>query len=329
MFDLVLPVKAVLVGGLIAAVVMPLAAWGSPRPWRRSVCWSWAIGAGVLAASGATDQWPHWPALEDRARFLTLLVPLCLVVETLAATLRSQSAAWIMRLGLASVVAPILLHNTVYLADLNGPNSAEWSAAQATMVLCGLAALLVLVWVMLSGLQSRTSTRAVLWVLVLDALATAVTVMLSGYYGAGLLGLGLAGALAGATLASYIAGARPASYIAGARPASYIARPQSPNGGSLGMSLIGIFAVLLVGRFFGTLPTGLAACLLLAPLLAWIVELPRLRRLAPGWRGAGRLASVAVPLIVVVILAQRKFAAASMAHSGFSEPSAIRDQLEK
>jgi hypothetical protein len=320
MFDAALPAMAMLVGGLVAAVVLALTAWGSPRAWRGNVCWSWAIGAGVLAASGATDQWPHWPALEDRARFLTLLVPLCLVVETVAATLRSGRAAWIMRLGLASVVAPILLHNTVYLADLNGPNSAEWSAAQATMVLCGLAALLVLVWAMLSGLQSRTSTRAVLWVLVLDALATAVTVMLSGYYGAGLLGLGLAGALAGATLASYIAGARPASYIA---------RPQSPGSGSLGMSLIGIFAVLLVGRFFGALPTGLAACLLLAPLLAWIVELPRLRALAPGWRGAGRLASVALPLIVVVILAQRKFAAASMAHSGFSEPSAIRDQLEK
>jgi hypothetical protein len=311
MFDMVLPAKAVLVGGLIAAVVMLLAAWREPRPWRRSVCWSWAIGAGVLAASGATDQWPHWPALEDRARFLTLLLPLTLAVETVAATLRSSSAAWIVRLGLAALVAPILLHNTVYLADLNGPNSAEWSPAQATIVLCGLAALLALVWGMLSGLQSRTSTRDVLWALLLDALATAITVMLSGYYGGGLLGLGLAGALIGATLASYVA------------------RPQSPSSGSLGMSVIGIFAVLLVGRFFGTLPTGLAACLLFAPLLAWTVELPRLRTLAPGWRGAGRLACVAVPLIVVVILAQRTFTATSVAGTRSSEPNAIRDRLEK
>jgi hypothetical protein len=233
------------------------------------------------------------------------------MVETLAATMRSGGAAWIVRLGLTAVVAPILLHNSVYLADLNGRNSAEWSPSQATIVLCGLAALLALVWAMLSGLQSRTSTSAVLWVLVLDALATAVTVMLSGYYRGGLLGLGLAAALAGATLASYIA------------------QPQSPTSGSLGMSVIGIFAVVLVGRFFGTLSTGLAACLLLAPLLAWTVELPRLRRLAPGWRGTGRLACVAVPLIVVVMIAQRKFTAASTARSRPSEPSAIRDLIEK
>ena len=45
------------------------------------------------------------------------------------------------------------------------------------------------------------------------------------------------------------------------------------------MSVIGIFSVVLLGRFFGTLSTGLAACLLLAPLLAWTVELPRLRTL--------------------------------------------------
>jgi hypothetical protein len=309
--DIVLLAKAALVGALAGAAVMRLAVWGAPSPWRRSACWSWAIGAGVLAASGAADQWPHWPAIEDRARFLTLLVPLTLVVETLAATLSSRGVAWIVRLGLAAVVAPILIHDTVYLADLNGPNSAEWSTAQATLVLCGLAALLALVWAMLSWLQSRTSTPAVLWVLVLDALATAGTVMLSGYYRGGLLGLGLAGAIAGATLASGMA------------------QPQSGTSGSLGMSVIGIFAVVLVGRFFGTLSTGLATSLLLAPLLAWTVELPWLRTLAPGWRSAGRLACVAVPLIVVVIVAQRKFTAASTARSRPSEPSAIHELIEK
>ncbi len=201
MLDVVLLARVVLVGALAAAAVMRLAAWGAPRPWRLGASWSWAIGAGVLAASGAADLWPHWPPLEDRARFLTLLVPLTCAVETLAATLRSLGVAWIVRLGLTAVVAPILLHDSVYLADLNGPGSAEWSPSQATAVLCGLAALLALVWTMLTGLQSRTSTPVVLWVLFLDALAAAVTVMLSGYYRGGLLGLGLAAALAGAALA--------------------------------------------------------------------------------------------------------------------------------
>ena len=311
MLDLVLLAKALLIGGLIAAAVMLLATWGAPRPWRRSACWSWAIGAGVLAASGAIDQWPHWPALEDRARFLTVLVPLILVVETVTATMRSTRVVWIVRLALAAVVAPIVLHNTVYLAELKGRNTAEWPHSQVTIVLCGLAALLTLVWGMLSWLQSRTSTPAVLWVLFLDALATALTVMLSGYYRGGLMGLGLAGALAGATLASYIA------------------QPQSRTSGNLGMCVIGIFAVVLMGRFFGTLSTGLAACLLLSPLLAWTAQLPRMRTLAPGWRGTGRLACVVVPLIVVVFVAQRKFTAASTARSRPSEPTAIWDLIEK
>jgi hypothetical protein len=95
MFDIVVLAKVLLIGSLTAASVMRLAAWGVPRPWRRDACWTWAIGAGVLAASGAADQWPNWPALEDRARFLTLVVPLTLVVETLAATMRSGGVAWI------------------------------------------------------------------------------------------------------------------------------------------------------------------------------------------------------------------------------------------
>src|SRR3990172_5584237 len=125
MLDVALLTEAVLVGALTAAVAMLLAAWAAPRAWRSGACWTWAIGAGVLAASGATDQWPHWPPLEDRARFLTLLVPLTIVVETLAATMRSGRGAWFVRLGLTAVVAPILLHNSVYLAVLNGRSSAE------------------------------------------------------------------------------------------------------------------------------------------------------------------------------------------------------------
>ena len=149
--------------------------------------------------------------------------------------------------ALAIVVAPILLHNSVYLADLNGRDSAEWSTASTTIVLGGLAAVLTLWWAMLSGLESRTSTPTVMWVLALDALAAAATVMLSGYYRAGLLGLGLAAALAGATLASYLA------------------RPRSTSSGSLGMGVIGIFSVVIIGVFFGSLTSGQMACLLLAP----------------------------------------------------------------
>jgi hypothetical protein len=311
MLDVLLLAKVMLVGGLTAAAVMLFASWRAPSSWQFSACWNWAIGAGVLAASGATDQWPHWPPLEDRARFLTLLVPLTLVVDTLASAVRSRRAAWIMRGGLAAGVAPILLHNSVYLADLSGPNSAEWSSTQATIILGGLAALLTLWWAFINARQSHASTPIVVLVLALDAFAAAATVMLSGYYRAGLLGLGLTAAIAGATLTSYAA------------------RPPSAFHGSLGMGVVGIFSVALMGRFFGTLATGLAACLLLAPVLAWTVDLPRLRVLSPAWRNTMRLACVAVPLIVAVVVAQRKFTAASTARSRTPLPNVTQDLIEK
>jgi hypothetical protein len=94
------------------------------------------------------------------------------------------------------------------------------------------------------------------------------------------------------------------------------------------MGVIGIFSIVLVGRFFGALPTSLAAGLVLAPLLAWAVELRRLRQLAPWCRSVARLACVAIPLVIVVIAAQRKFTAASAAHSTRSAPAAMHDSAD-
>ncbi|HVU87312.1 MAG TPA: hypothetical protein VHD36_08320 [Pirellulales bacterium] len=294
MFDILVLAEAILVGALTAAAVMRLIAYRARREGAR---WSWAIGAGVLAASGVTDQWPHWPPVEDRARFLTLQVPLTIVVESLAAATRSRRMAWLLRFALAAIAAPILLHNSVYLTVLDGRDAAEWSPVEATTILAGLAAMAVLIWAALTALAARTSTLAVYSVLILDAYAAAVTVMLSGYFMGGLLGLGLAGAMTGAAMAAYNRA------------------PLPPVPGSLGMGVIGIFAVVVVGLFFGNLSTALAGCLLLAPLLAWAVELPRLSAFAPRWRGVQRLAWVGVPLIVALTIAERKFAAAFAAHS--------------
>lgn len=291
-------VTAVLAGALAAAVVFLLFALMAPRRWQAIAPWNWAVGAGVLVASGVTGEWPHWPPLEDRARFLTLVVPLTLVIESLAAVLRSQRAAWVLRLVLAASVAPILLHDSVYLVAADGREVAEWTAAQATAILCGLAAALILLWALLGMLQHRTSAAAVQVVLALDALATAVTVMLSGYFGAGLLGLGLFGAIAGSALASSLK------------------QQDSPRHDSLAMSVLGTFAVVLMGRFFGALPNGLAAGLLLAPLAAWISELPWLRTFMPRWQSVLRLACVAAALLLIVVLAIQNFRSAASAKRG-------------
>jgi len=300
MVDPVLLAKAVMIGGLVAGVVLACTA----RFKTLGASWSWAIAAGVLAASGATDQWPHWPPLEDRARFLTLLIPLTLLVETWGASPRGTRSGWMMRTALAAITAPILLHGSVYVSDHSGPGSAEWPASQALGIFSVLAALLLLVWASLCKLQARTSTRSVVGLLAVDALAAAVTVMLSGYYRVGMLGLGLCGALVGTWLAARWGQA------------------SASDDGSLGMGVVGVFAVVVLGRFFGTLSNPLAACLLLMPLMGWLPELPRLRQLQPHWRHALRWACVVIPLLAVVIVAQRKFIAASTARPR-SQPSAV------
>ena len=133
--------------------------------------------------------------------------------------------------------------------------------------------------------------------------------MLSGYLTGGQIGIPLAGALAGVTAASFLT-----------------APPPNANW-PLGVCVIGLFGVLLLGRFFGTLATPAAVCLLAAPLLIWILEVPRLRKRGPGFRDVCALVLVAIPLAVVVATAQKQFAEDSAATSSSAEPS-LQDYLE-
>ena len=157
MVDDVLLGATLLAGAATAAAVMLMASRGAP-PWRQNVRWSWAIAAGVLVSSGIGDQWPHWPPLEDRARFLTLLVPAIALVETLAARTRSAATAWTLRFCLAAIVAPTLLCDTTYLVSHDG-RPAEWSPAHAVAIFAGLTVLLGATWALVDRLQARRRAR--------------------------------------------------------------------------------------------------------------------------------------------------------------------------
>src|SRR4029079_5257361 len=128
------------------------------------------------------------------------------------------------------------------------------------------AVMLSSVWALLAGLQGRPSVAALSPVLVLTALASGLAVMLCGYYGGGLFALPIAGAIAGVALASYFFPKQPA------------------ENSCLGIRIIGIFTIRFIGRFYGSLPTGLSLCLLFAPLLVWAGELPWFHKLSPAFR---------------------------------------------
>jgi hypothetical protein len=289
--DYPLMAAALLVSAVTAAVVLLVVARLGPR-----IAWILGLGAGIYAGCAVLGMTPRWPIPEDRDRFLVVLLPLTLAVEFMAVN-RPRWLAPSLRLTLAASAAPILLYNSVYLVDLAGPHSAEWPPLLAAVILFGLAAVLAALWALLSLLQSRAADRPASTALAMTTLAAAVTVMLSGYYQGGLMGMPLAGAGIGATLASFLP-----------------ARPNTCY--PPGVGVISLFTLLLIGRFFGALPTDLALCLLFAPLLAWIPEAPGLRRLRPSLRGAMRLVLVAVPLVVVVAKALARFNEASAAPFG-------------
>jgi len=278
---------AAMVAGLaLLAFVRP----GNPPPWRVAAGWIAALGGGIYCGCGLLGEWARWPPLEDRDRFLVILLPLALAVEFAAMLLPTRRwIAWMLRIAVAAAAAPILLYNSSYLADLAGPNSAEWNRAEAALMLGLSAVLLAAIWGLLAVLQARTSDRGLSLVLVFTALASGATVMLCGYFRGGQFALPIAGVVAGVTLAS-------------------CALPQQQAGNPcLGVSMISIFSVTFIGRFYGSLPTSAAIGLLFAPLLLWIAEIPGLRKLSPAARAAIGIAAVLAALVLIVAWAQIRF----------------------
>ena len=185
-------------------------------------------------------------------------------------------------------MAPVLLHGTVYLSDQNGPGTAEWSRIQAVLILGGLAALLGTVWWLLALLSSRAPGVSPAVCLAITSASAAIAVMLSGYITGGQDGLTLAAALAGAALTVFTL--------------KWSSRGRLP----LGVAVVGLYSLLLIGRFFGELSSAHAILLFASPLLAWIPELPIVNRL-PRWaRTLARAVLVGLAVSAILVDVGRK-----------------------
>jgi hypothetical protein len=75
----------------------------------------------------------------------------------------------------------------------------------------------------------------------------------------------------------------------------------------VGPVIVGLFSLLVTGHFFGKLTMAHAFLLFAAPLLAWLPEMPYVRRLPSGLRGLARVLLVAGLVGAVLIQAQRTF----------------------
>jgi hypothetical protein len=91
--------------------------------------------------------------------------------------------------------------------------------------------------------------------------------------------------------------------LAGCTAASlFLYRPPRSDGW-LGPGIVGLFGVLVVGRFFSNLSTIHALVLFFAPLLGWVPELPYLCRIRRAVRGLVRLTFIAIPVLVAALRA--------------------------
>jgi hypothetical protein len=297
--------------GLAAAVLLALAwPWRAPSPAALAVGAAVGVGGGFLLGVLRIGVWPHWPPREDIDRFLLLLLPIVVVVEIIAAVPPlPRYAPWILRALVAIGATPLLLYDTIYLADVAGPDSREWSATQTAIILPSLALGLAAVWTVLLLLAKRPAARTLPIGLAVVCAGSALAVMLSGYATGGQLGLPLAAALAGVGFAS-LALRGPVDISAG-----------------LGPGVVGLFALLAIGRFFGTMSTTHALLLFTTPLLCGLPELLPSPQIRPWMRSVLQAIVVAIPVIFVVTQAQQKFIADSKTPASPGELS-LQDYMD-
>jgi hypothetical protein len=211
---------------------------------------------------------------------------LATVVELIGGfTIVPRWFVWILRLGLAAATGRILLQGSSYLQG----TASDWSVSQVWTALGVGALLLAVVWILLARLLRRGPGISLPLALSQTCLAAGMTVMLSGYTDGGALGLPLAAAVAAAVVGARLLEMMPATE------------------GAIGFGLVGLFGILMMGRFFGELSTGRALALFVAPLLCWVSELPPLRGRTPRVVATVRLAIVAIPLAIVLGLAKSDF----------------------
>lgn len=264
-----------------------------------------AVGAAIFMGAWSLGLAPRFPPLEGMDRFLLILLPAAIVAELAAAVPLRWAAwmAWALRLIVAGGAARLLLHGSTYIADSAGPGTREWPPSETGLILGTMAAALAAGWALLDRQAVRNAGRSALLMLSVAAAASGAVVMLSGYASGGQLGFPLAAALAALAVVSFVA-------------------PQSPDlRGAIGVALVALFALLVVGRFFGSLSTSNALVLFCAPLLPALTELAPATPIRIRWRGLARALLALVPLAVVLTLAVQKFNADSRRPTSTDAPN--------
>jgi hypothetical protein len=277
--------------------------WAGLKQTFLALGWVVGVGAGFYLGAVLLHVGPRKQLDEDRDRFLLLITPAVIIVELIAAWHRIPAwAAWVPRLLIAAAAARVLLHGSIWLPDPEDPDSKRrWTQEQTILSLNALAADLIALWLLLSllareevGLSLAPASgreggyRSVLPALALTCVGAAVTVIFSGTATDAQLGMALGAALAGAGVVSM-----------------FVRSPRAVRG-ALGIGVVGLFALLVSGKFFAELTWRHAALLFGAPLLCWLPEMPHVSRLHPWLRAVLAAMLVSIPVTLAVTQAQKQ-----------------------
>jgi hypothetical protein len=285
--DPVLYTQVMAVAAVVSALCVLATSW--PRPptaSRTNLAGVLGIGGGLVAGYGMLGLRLAWPPVTGLQRLLLILLPAVLVIELVACW--PKFPRWFsgtLRIALVICSARILLHGSIYL----GGERSSWTTAGTLLLLLLSSSLLAAVWTSLSRLSARSPGISILLALALATQTAAITIMLAGYVTGGAAALPLTATLVGSAAAMALM------------------RTPPTIAGTVSVSVVLLFGLVFVGRFFGGLSTGQALAIVLAPLLCWIPEFAPAKWRA-GWPGGLlRLVCVSVPLIVVLCLAKRTF----------------------
>lgn len=295
--DLIVMAKAAGIAALIAAVLGWLVGrFSLPGG-------ALAVATAMLAGAWALGLVPRVPPREALDRFLIILIPFAVLAETLAATTgRTQWVGLGLRLVVASLALPVLVHGSSYVTDLSGPETREWTVSEAAIIYIGLAFALILMQRTLSLLAKRAALSTAL-VMVVATAGAAITIMLSGYATGGQLAIPLAAAMG-------------AFVISGGRHAE----------GAVAITVTALFSLLIVGKLFAGLTTLSAVVLFAAPLLAYVPEI-LLPQVQPRIQGALRIMFTAIPVTLILWLAQQQFTADSVTLGESPSSSSLDDYM--
>lgn len=293
--DPVLYLQGMLIAAILSCSCPLVASWITPKN-KIHFLFRWLplfMGSGVFAGWRFIHLRFSWPPVNALDRLVLVVLPAILVMEFLMGSERiSDRMIWFLRFLFAIAMCRILLHGSVYL----GSSSDSWSPFVQTTFFLLVAAVLVAVWFAMSLLDKKRLGLSIPIAIALTIQSTGAAIMLAGYVSGGAAALPIAAGLLGVALARVAMNRGGTTKVHSERSSGIV---------SLGMVLL--FGLVILGRLFGGLTTSVACVLSLVPMACWVSELPLVNHRSHWFVGLLRLATVAIPLLIVLYLAKATF----------------------